>query len=85
MIRNGILTIGTFVSVILFPWPLSALLAVGASFFEPLVPLAVGLFADALYFVPHVGAWPVYSAWGLILTATALFVRGRLSTSIIER
>ena len=79
MIRNGILTIATFVSTILFPWPLTALLAVIASFFEPLVPLAAGLFADTLYFVPGTG-WPVYTLWGLALTVVALFVRSRLST-----
>lgn len=85
MIKNGILTIATFVSTILFPWPLTAVLAVAAAFFEPLVPLAAGLFADTLYFVPRAGAWPIYTLWGLVLTVVALFVRSRLGASIIGR
>lgn len=81
--KNGILTIASFLSVILFPWPLTAFVAIAASFFEPLVPLAVGLFADTLYWAPDAGALPVYSFYGLAFSIVAIFVRSRLSTSII--
>ncbi len=83
MIRNGILTVATFVSVVLFPWPLSVLLALVASLFEPLVPLAAGLFADALYYAPSAGRMPVFALYGLALTLAAVFVRSRLRAGII--
>lgn len=85
MIRNGILTITTFISVMLFPWPLSVLFALVASFFEPLVPLAAGLFADTLYSAPHAGVLPIFTFYGLGLSIIAVFVRSRLSAGIIGR
>lgn len=85
MIRNGILTIATFISVLLFPWPLSVLLAVATSFFEPLVPFAAGVFADTLYWAPQAGTLPVFTLYGLVLSIIAVFVRSRLSASIIGR
>lgn len=84
MIR-GTLTIFTFVSTILFPWPLTAILAIVASVFEPLVPLAAGLFADTLYYAPQSGAIPLFTLCGALLTIVAFFVRSRLKTSIIVR
>lgn len=84
MIRNGILTISTFLSIILFPWPLSALLAIVSAFFEPLVPIAVGLFADTLYYVPHAGGLPVFTLYGLIVSGIAIFVRSQLRTGTIK-
>ncbi len=84
MIPNGVLTIITFLSAILFPWPLTALLAVISSFFEPLVPFAVGLFADTLYAAPGVGALPMFTLYGLALSIIAVLVRGQLWTGIIS-
>lgn len=85
MMKNGILTIATFISAVLFPWPLTALLAILTSFFEPLVPLAAGLFADTLYWVPKVkaGAWPVFTLYGLVLSSIVIFVRSRMRTGTI--
>lgn len=85
MIQNGILTVATFISVLLFPWPLSVLFAVAASFFEPLVPFAAGIFADTLYYAPYAGTLPVFTLYGLGLSIIAVFVRSRLSTGIIGR
>lgn len=84
MIRNGILTIATFVSVLFFPWPLSALLALIASCFEPLVPLAAGLFADTLYYAPSAGALPTFTLYGLVVSIVAALVRSRLRASSIR-
>ncbi|MFZ3044168.1 MAG: hypothetical protein WA058_03655 [Minisyncoccia bacterium] len=84
MIRNGILTVSTFISALLFPWPLTALLAFVASFFEPLVPLAAGLFADTLYYVPHSGSWPVFTLYGLVFSILAFLVRRQLRSSIMR-
>lgn len=80
---RGLLTISTFISVIFFPWPFSALLAIGTSLMEPLVPLAAGIFADTLYYSSHTAKFPVFALYGLAATLLAFFVRSRLSASII--
>lgn len=84
MIRNGILTVSTLISVVLFPWPLSVLLALGASFFEPLVPLSAGLLADTLYFAPGAGGLPVYTLYGLVVSVVAVFVRSQMRTGTMR-
>lgn len=83
MIR-GTLTILAFISTVLFPWPLTVILALVASIFDPLVPLAVGLFADTLYYVPHTGTIPLFTLYGALATIAAFFVRSRLKTGIIS-
>lgn len=82
--RNGILTVSTFVSAAIFPWPATALLAFVASFMEPLVPFSVGIFMDALYYAPGAGAWPTATLYGLLLSIIAVFVRHQLRSSIIR-
>lgn len=82
---RGILTVLTFISTVLFPWPLTLIFALAAAFFEPLVPLAVGLFADTLYYAPQAWAIPVFTIYGALVTAIAIFVRSRLSEGIINR
>ncbi len=83
MIR-GILSLSALVSVILFPWPFTALLAVGTAFLEPLIPLSVGLFADTLYYAPHAGSMPLFTLYGAMVTAAVLFVRSRLLTGPVR-
>jgi len=78
MFRNGILTISTFVSAVLFPWPLTAVLALAVSFFEPLVALAAGLFVDTLYYVPQEGMLPIFTLSGLAVSVVATLVRNQL-------
>ena len=80
---RGTLTILTFVSAIFLPWSLTALLALGASVFEPLIPLSVGIFADTLYYTSQSGAIPLFTLYGALATALAFFVRSRLKTGII--
>lgn len=84
MIRNALLTFITFTSAVLFPWPLTVLLVCITAFFEPLVPLAVGLFADTLYYAPGAGALPVFTFYGLVLSVSIVFVRSQLRTGIIK-
>lgn len=84
MIR-AILTIVTFISVIFFPWPLTAALALLSSPLSPLLPLAIGLFADTLYYIPQSGAWPLLTLYGAIVTCVAIIVRRKLRTGIINR
>lgn len=80
---RGILTLSAFLSTIFFPWPLTVLLALISALFEPLVPLAVGLFADTLYYTPHVARLPYLTLLGALATVVAFFVRSRIRTSTI--
>ncbi len=82
---RGLLTIGTFISAVLFPWPLTAALALAAALFEPLVPLAAGLFVDTLYYAPAAHTLPLFALFGAVATALAFFVRSRLEPGIIDR
>lgn len=80
---RGTLTVLSFLSALLFPWPLTVLLALSVSLIEPLVPLAVGLFADTLYYAPQANLLPWFSICGALVSAVALFVRSRLTEGII--
>jgi len=82
MIR-GLLTILSFISVIFFPWFVTALLVLISSFYIPLLPLSIGLFADTLYYTPNNGLWPLFTIYGIVVTVVVLFVRSRLKTSSI--
>jgi hypothetical protein len=55
------------------------------SLFEPLLPLAAGLFVDTLYYMPHGGSVPLFTLIGAFVSVGAFFVRSRLKTSIIGR
>lgn len=68
----------TFVSVVAFPWVLTVLLVCMSAMIEPLIPLAVGIFADVLYYAPQVSLVPRYALSGVLLTSFAFFVRSRL-------
>jgi hypothetical protein len=74
-------TLATLLSVLWFPWQLTAFLALGMAFFEPLVPFAAGLFADTLYYMPHAGSFPIFTLAGALVTGVSFFVRSRLKTS----
>lgn len=75
MIRS-ILTISTFLSALFFPWPLTVLLGAAAGMYEPLVPLAVGLFIDVLFYTPGAG-WPLATLFGLVATLGMYALRAR--------
>lgn len=81
---HGTLTLATFVSAMIFPWPLTMVLALISAPFEPLVPLAAGLFADTLYYTPQAGSVPFFTLCGAALTIAAFLVRGRIRTGSIE-
>lgn len=84
MIRNlGVLI--TCVSAVLFPWPLTASLALAVSLFEPFLPFAIGLLVDTLYYTPAFGSIPFFTLSGLLATALSFFVRSRLKADSIVR
>ncbi len=82
MIR-GVLTVATLVSIVLFPWPFAALLALTTSIFEPLVPLAAGIIADTFYYAHQAETVPLFAFSGAAATLIAVLVRGRLRAGII--
>ncbi len=82
---RGALTILAFVSVVLFPWPLAALLALVGGLAEPLLPLAAGIFADTLYYAPASAALPWLALGGALATAAAYLVREKLAAGIIGK
>jgi len=79
-----LITILTFVSLLFFPWPFSAVLALVSSLSMPFLPLAAGIFADTLYCAPSTGMLPFFIFYGAMATCIALFVRSRLSSDIIR-
>lgn len=79
-----ILASSSFISAILFPWPLTVIFALAASVYEPLIPLAAGLFVDTLYYVPQDGAMPLFTLYGALATTAAFLMRDRLKTGIIR-
>lgn len=81
---RGIFSLITFISIVLFPWPMSVFLALAISLFEPLVPLAAGIFADTLYYTPQSGILPLFTLYGAAVTALAFFVRSRLRTGPVR-
>lgn len=84
MIR-GILTLLTFISIVLFPWPLTAMLVVASALLVPLLPLSAGIFFDTLYYAPQTELLPLFSLAGALFTVLAFFVRSWLSAGIIQR
>lgn len=75
----GVLTVLSFLSLVLFPWPLTALLALAAAVFEPLVPLAIGVLADTLYYSSGQGI-PLFALAGAVATFASYLLRKRLFT-----
>ena len=80
---RGIFTFLSFFSTIFFPWIFTVVLALVTSLLEPLIPLAIGLFADTLYYSPSAEIIPFFTLYGAIASIVASFVRSRLKTSII--
>lgn len=74
-----------FLSPFLFPWPLTAALALAAAWISPLIPLAVGILVDALYYA-HGATFlvPWATVIGGLVALLAAFVRRFLETSIMH-
>ncbi|MBI5405502.1 hypothetical protein HY972_00480 [Candidatus Kaiserbacteria bacterium] len=81
---RGALALSALLSAVFFPWPLTAILALASAPLEPLVPLAVGILLDALYFAPESGSIPVLALSGLAVSVAAFFVRSRLLAGTME-
>ncbi len=82
--KAGVFTIASFISAVFFPWPYTVVIAVAAAVFEPLVPLAVGLFVDTLYYSPATSMLPLFTLGGAVASLVAYIVRARLRTSRMD-
>lgn len=82
MIRAGIFALASCVGLLFFPWGLTAAFTLLATIWEPLMPLAVGILADALYYTPH--HVPLFTLMGALGTLFAYIVHRSVKTSIIR-
>lgn len=73
-----------FVSLFVFPWPVSAAFMLAASLFLPPAGIALGLVADLSYFVPGAALFPYLTVWGLACTLASLLVHRFVKTRIIN-
>lgn len=83
MTRVALLVLA-LLSPLLFPWPLTAALALAAASATPLAPLAVGLLTDLIYYTHGAAVLPWWTILGLIATLAAFGVRRFLETSIMQ-
>ena len=73
-------TIITLLSAIFLPWQITIACAIGAAFIEPLVPVAVGILLDLLYYLPQTGLLPRFSLVGVVVSLIASLVHSRVRT-----
>lgn len=82
--KKGALLALALLGPFLFPWPLTATLAILAAIYFPLAPLSVGLLTDALYYAHGAALVPWWSIIGLIATLIAYGVRSFFEASIMR-
>lgn len=73
-----------FLSLFLFPYPLSLILSCVAGLFFPPAPFLVGVVGDLLYYHPSVSFIPYGVVWGSVLTVFVFFVRRFLRNHILS-
>jgi hypothetical protein len=81
---TGTATIFILFSTVMLPWIFTSIIALFLASLEPLIPFAIGIIFDILYFAPGSSAFPLFTLCGLVATGVAFFVRERLRASIIR-
>lgn len=81
--RAAIFICAPFLSLLFFPWPAAVVLSLIAAWYEPLIPFAAGIFADALYYTAHGARLPWFTLGGALVSVMAVFVRSRLKAGTI--
>ncbi len=81
---HSLIVIVTFLSVFWFPWPITATFAFFSALWIPLLPLAIGILFDVLYWAPHATWFPYSSLLGAVITGISYVVRSRLKAGIIN-
>jgi hypothetical protein len=82
MIRIATFAIA-FVSLFIFPWPVSFVAIALASIFLPFAGVALGVLADLIYFVPGSAFLPYASLFGLFCTVLSLLMQRFVKTRIM--
>lgn len=72
------------VSLFIFPWPVSLVGILAASFLLPPAGIALGILMDLLYYLPGTAFFPYFTLYGAFATGLALLVRRFVKTRIIE-
>ena len=73
-----------FLSVFFFPWPVTLVLIFIAALCLPVLGLALGAFADLIYFNAAAAGVPSFLIMGLVATLVALLVHRFVKTRIME-
>lgn len=84
MTRSAVVVFA-LISAFIFPWIFTAGIAFFAALWIPLLPLAVGILLDVLYYAPQAHWFPLGTVSGALVTLVAHFVRTRLKAGIIDR
>ena len=82
MIR-AVSIIAALISLFWLPWPLTIVLLILVSAYEPLAAAGLGLFADVLYFAHGVYGFPYMTVLGVCIALIAFFVRKFVEARII--
>ncbi len=82
MMRIGSVAVA-FISLFVFPWPVSFALILVASVFMPLAGVTLGILSDLLYFVPGSAFVPYGSLFGLVCTVGSLLMQRFVKTRIM--
>lgn len=83
MMLRVLIPLASFVSLFVFPWPVSLFGIFATSLIVPPLGLALGIVADFLYFVPGATVVPYFSLFGLLSFVMALLVHRFVKTRII--
>ncbi|MDB5265120.1 MAG: hypothetical protein JWN64_691 [Parcubacteria group bacterium] len=72
-------------SAFFFPWPVTLIVTLVASYFMPPVALGIGVLCDLLYFVPGPGQYPMATILGVVGLVFMFLVQGFVKTRIMGR
>ncbi len=61
-------------SPLLFPYSMTIVLSFAASLFVPWLAVLVGMFSDALYFIPGISVLPTGTIYGIFISLAAVLV-----------
>jgi len=81
VITSG-LVFAALIAPFFFPWQLSVLLSIAASFFFPPAAILSGVLLDALYSGAH--GFPYFTPLGVVISVVAYFVQQFMKTRIMS-
>ncbi|MFZ1987670.1 MAG: hypothetical protein WAV21_01385 [Minisyncoccia bacterium] len=73
-----------FLALIAFPWYLAVALSFLGALWVPMLGIAFGIVADALYYTQTAAAFPFGTFVGIFITGSALLLRHFLKTRVSD-